>query len=64
MAAILGLEWLGFVIKQCPVLAVFCEDDEDELHRRLDSIVTFYSTERLRLISLVIKAKLIVPAGG
>jgi RecA-family ATPase len=27
--------WLGMQTKRCRVLGVFCEDDEDELHRRL-----------------------------
>ena len=33
-----GLEFLGYEVLQCPVLGIFCEDDETELHRRQDRI--------------------------
>lgn len=34
----LGVNWLGLTTKQGSVLAVLCEDDKDELHRRHNSI--------------------------
>ncbi len=33
-----GMPFLGFDVIECPVLGVFCEDDETELHRRQDRI--------------------------
>lgn len=33
-----GLPFLGFDVLECPVIGVFCEDDETELHRRQDRI--------------------------
>jgi archaellum biogenesis ATPase FlaH len=38
----LGLPWLGFATLHCKVLAVFCEDDEDDVHRRQDDINRHY----------------------
>jgi hypothetical protein len=37
-ASITGGPWLGLAVKQGGVLAVFCEDDLDELHRRHEAI--------------------------
>lgn len=37
-ATALGGEFLGIPVRQCRVLGLFCEDDEDELHRRQESI--------------------------
>ncbi len=34
----LGEKWLGINVPQMPGLGVFCEDDEDELHRRHNAI--------------------------
>lgn len=33
-----GQPFLGFDVLECPVIGVFCEDDETELHRRQDRI--------------------------
>jgi len=33
-----GVPWLGMTTMRCPVLGLFCEDDEDELHRRQHAI--------------------------
>jgi RecA-family ATPase len=30
--------WLGLAVEPCKVFGLFCEDDEDELHRRQDAI--------------------------
>ena len=41
-AAAVGEPWLGMATQRVRSLAVFCEDDEDELHRRQDKINYFY----------------------
>ena len=41
----LGTRFLKLETKQCKVLGVFCEDDEDELHRRQAQILQNYSAE-------------------
>ena len=37
-----GLPWCGLAVTRCPSLALFCEDDDDELHRRQDAINLAY----------------------
>lgn len=44
-AAATGKAWLGLATKQCKSLAVFCEDDEDELHRRQEKINAHYGID-------------------
>src|SRR5207249_1233461 len=34
-AAALGRNWLGMPVERSRVMAIFCEDDADELHRRI-----------------------------
>lgn len=41
-AAAIGKPWLGLRTQQCPTFGFFCEDDEDELHRRQASINQLY----------------------
>ena len=41
-AAALGRDWLGLPVTPCKVLGLFCEDDEDELHRRQALINAHY----------------------
>jgi RecA-family ATPase len=43
VAIVLGEDWLNTMPKSGPVLDVFCEDDTDELHRRLDLILHHYA---------------------
>ena len=43
VATVLGRDWLSALPTPGPVFAVCCEDDSDELHRRLDRIVEYYS---------------------
>jgi RecA-family ATPase len=43
VATVLGRDWLSAVPTPGPALVVCCEDDDDELHRRLDRIVEHYS---------------------
>ncbi len=37
-----GVPWCGLLAQRCPVLGLFCEDDEDELHRRQADINTHF----------------------
>lgn len=39
-ASAIGGQWIGLDVRQMPVLAVLCEDDRDELHRRHHAICT------------------------
>lgn len=41
-ATVLGRDWIGTLPDPGPALVVCCEDDEDELHRRLDLIFRHY----------------------
>lgn len=43
-AAATGLPWLNQKIKRTKAFAVFCEDDEDEVHRRFNDINTGTNT--------------------
>ena len=40
-----GLPWCGLAVTRCPSLALFCEDDEDELHRRQHAINLAYGID-------------------
>jgi len=42
VAHVLGKPWLGMPVRQGPVIYVSAEDDEDELHRRLEAILRYY----------------------
>lgn len=48
-AIALGRDWLGAMPETGPVLGLFCEDDEHELHRRLDRIVEHYGESHSEL---------------
>jgi RecA-family ATPase len=57
VAHVLGRDWLGTLPEIGPVLAVACEDDANELQRRLSLILTHYGAtfaelEDLHLLSL------------
>lgn len=41
-ACALGVPWLGMATEQCHSLALYCEDDEHELHRRQERINDHY----------------------
>jgi RecA-family ATPase len=45
VACALGKPWLGLAVKPCKVFALFCEDDETEVHIRLDSIARHYGAD-------------------
>ena len=42
VAHILGKPWLGMSVAQGPAIYMGCEDDADELHRRLADILSYY----------------------
>ena len=44
-AAALGRQWLGLGTQRCRALALFCEDDRDELQRRQEAINRYYGCE-------------------
>ena len=55
-AAAVGRNWLGVPTEPVKCLGVFCEDDADELHRRMESVVAHYDMafgdlEHLNLLS-------------
>jgi RecA-family ATPase len=57
VATVLGRDWLKALPEPGPVLAVCCEDDPDEVQRRLDAILVHYQASftdlaDLHLISL------------
>jgi RecA-family ATPase len=33
-ACAVGGNWLGLTVKRCRSLLIFCDDDQDEMHRR------------------------------
>ena len=58
VACALGKRWLGQQTKPCKAFGLFCEDDGDELHRRLEAICRHYGAslgdlEHLQLCSRV-----------
>src|SRR5579872_1747665 len=58
VACALGKPWLGLPVRRCKVVGVYCEDDHDELHRRLADVVrscgaSFGDLEDLTLVSRV-----------
>ena len=57
-AAAVGRNWLGVPTEHVKCVGVFCEDDADELHRRMEAVVDHYDMsfgdlERLNLLSRV-----------
>lgn len=59
VAAGLGRDWLGIPIPVMNSFALYCEDDEDELHRRFNDICQFFGCKfkdldgRVRYVSRV-----------
>ena len=45
-AVVMPHEWLGLTPTQGPVIYLSCEDDDDEICRRLDDIADYYGTTR------------------
>jgi RecA-family ATPase len=48
VAVVLGKDWLCSLPDLGPVIAVCCEDDEDEIWRRLDLILAHYGASVLK----------------
>ncbi len=40
-----GLAWCGLAVERCVAVGLFCEDDENELHRRQDAINRAYGID-------------------
>ena len=58
VACALGKAWVGHDARPCKVIGVFCEDDADEIHRRVGDVLRFYDAsfsdlEHLTLLSRV-----------
>lgn len=65
VACALGKTWLGSPVRRCKAVGVFCEDDRDELHRRLADVLRYYGAsfgdlEDLTLVSRVADANLLL----
>jgi RecA-family ATPase len=52
VATVLARDWIGAMPNPGPVVAICCEDDADELHRRLDAIVRHYGASFADLADL------------
>jgi len=48
----LARDWISAMPDPGPVVAICCEDDADELHRRLDAIVRHYGASFTDLADL------------
>lgn len=51
VAHVLGRDWLGSMPEPGPAIYLGCEDDADELHRRLAAIAEFYGVKFADLIA-------------
>lgn len=56
-ACVLGVPWLGMATEKCRSLAVYCEDDTDELHRRQERINDHYSCRMSDLNGMRIESR-------
>ncbi len=56
-AAALGAEWLGLRTVKARSLAVFCEDDREELHRRQANINEHYGCQMKDLAPVLIESR-------
>lgn len=54
VACALGKNWIGRTVRRCKALVVACEDDADELHRRLAAVVDHYGASFADLEDLAI----------
>ena len=52
VATVLGRDWLGTLPEPGPVIYLSCEDDEDEICRRIEDIATHYHVTRDELATL------------
>ena len=56
-ASYTGQKWLGMRTEKCRSLAVFCEDDVDELHRRQERINEHYGCRMTDLDGVMIESR-------
>lgn len=56
-ACAIGVPWLGMRTEQCRSLAVYCEDDADELHRRQERINAHYGCRMSDLDGMRIESR-------
>ena len=54
VACALGRDWLGIPTLPCRAFGIFCEDDRDELHRRVADVVRYYGAEMNDLENLIL----------
>jgi RecA-family ATPase len=54
VAMALARDWISAMPDPGPVVAICCEDDADELHRRLDAIVRHYGASFADLVDLYV----------
>jgi RecA-family ATPase len=54
VATVLARDWISAMPDPGPVVAICCEDDADELHRRLDAIVRHYGASFADLVDLYV----------
>ncbi|TLU71464.1 AAA family ATPase [Lichenicoccus roseus] len=47
-----GLRWIGLPVTQCRAMGLFCEDDDDEMHRRQDAINRSYGIQFNDLVDM------------
>ena len=57
VASALGRQWLGMPTKQVKALCVLCEDEPDEIHRRLAAILSHYQADFGDLENLAILSR-------
>jgi len=53
-ACALGKSWLGYPVRPCKAIGIFCEDDRDELHRRFADVLRHYGASFGDLESLTL----------
>ena len=55
-AAAAGREWMGIATRSCPSLYISCEDDEDELHFRLECLQKHEPMAKLDRLHIIDRA--------
>jgi RecA-family ATPase len=50
-AGVLGKEWIGTLPAQGPVIYVSCEEDDDEINRRMDDVARHLGSTRLAMLA-------------
>src|SRR5262245_6258031 len=48
-ATVLGKDWIGTVPETGPVFYVSCEEDDDEMRRRMEDVAMHYGSSRAKL---------------